>query len=684
MARRLKSTSKEQPNHVAATPAQQRRLSSLVDGSKLRGRAKDISDLMLLLDCHDTMVGHINKEAYGEKVTTVRTSRVASGSTVRVNSIIGVTGIGKSTLAQLCIQDRNVWKHFDHHIYWVSVSGWIDDKKRLASAIIEAIQKPVPQYYEWDPLCVHLKDCVKGKKFLLILDDVCGVDNVTWDEVLKPCLDAGALGSRILVTTQDRNLAAKMGSSSEDMLHLGRLSNEDSWLLLSDISLQGRTEEQIRDRETVGRELAKGCQGIPFLLKTLGYFLRDKKMWENVLDSGNWSRNSVEELLISSDASTSDLRECLKFCACLPNDYEIDKNILIKMWMAQGFLDRKQGDQMEMEMKGEEYFNILVLFSFLQGYERGGGVDDHGVILYKFYRPLHALAQSHAGNESCCIENGTSSCSAMLKYSRKMRHLTLIFKDDNVDTISPTLSQATKLRALKFIKSSRRWNPLMIPPNVFCQFIYLRALDMSYTSLHDLSPEIDNMTHLRYLNLSGSRFSKLLDTVCNLENLETLILNDCEELTRLPQKIGNLTKLRHLELQNTPKLRYFPEGFGRLNDLRTLSKFVIASSLRKCAKIGELKELNLLQGHLEIRGLNRVKSGADAMKAELGKKKHLRSLCLNFECDPARKPEVIKIMENVLEALNPFPEMRNNVEIRNYLSSKYPTWIDVSTRFTSN
>ncbi|KAI3859927.1 hypothetical protein MKX03_006990, partial [Papaver bracteatum] len=214
---------------------------------------------MLLLDCHDSMAGHINKEEYNEKVTTVRTSRVASGGTVRVNSITGVTGIGKSTLVHVLLQDQNVWNHFDHHIYWVSVSGWIDDKKRLASAIIEAIQKPVPQYYEWDPLRVHLKDCIKGKKFLLILDDVCGVENLTWDKELKPCLDAGALGSRILVTTQDRNLAAKMGSSSEDMLHLGRLSDDDSSLLLCDIALPRRTEEQIRDRETVGRQLAKGC-----------------------------------------------------------------------------------------------------------------------------------------------------------------------------------------------------------------------------------------------------------------------------------------------------------------------------------------------------------------------------------------------------------------------------------------
>ncbi|KAI3859930.1 hypothetical protein MKX03_006993, partial [Papaver bracteatum] len=188
---------------------------------------------------------------------------------------------------------------------------------------------------------------------------------------------------------------------------------------------------------------------------------------------------------------------------------------------------------------------------------------------------------------------------------------------------------------------------------------------------------IDKLTELRYLNLSGSKFSKIPNTVCNLKYLQTLFLNDCEELTRLPQEIGKLTELRHLGLKNTPKLQHFPAGFGRLTNLRTLSKFVISaqSSSRKGAKIEELKELNLLEGHLEIRGLKRVKSGSDAMKAELVEKKHLQSLCLNFEHDQVQTPEAIKITEDVLEALKPFPDVRSNVEVLNYLSSKCPSWI---------
>ncbi|KAI3856960.1 hypothetical protein MKW92_038492, partial [Papaver armeniacum] len=85
------------------------------------------------------LFGNIHEEENNENVTAVGTSRVASGSTVRVTSVTGKTGIGKSALVKLLLQDQNVRKHFDHHIYWVSVSGSIDDKKRLANEILKAM-----------------------------------------------------------------------------------------------------------------------------------------------------------------------------------------------------------------------------------------------------------------------------------------------------------------------------------------------------------------------------------------------------------------------------------------------------------------------------------------------------------------------------------------------------------------
>lgn len=423
------------------------------------------------------------------------------------------------------------------------------------------------------------------------------------------------------------------------------------------------------------------------MIKNLGYALRNKETpqkWKTVLQNGIWNLNSIEEGITNSRNegllppllfATYDafpyqaLQRCFKFFACLPDDYEINRDILVKLWMALGFLDGTQGGQMEMEDKGDLYFDLLTTCSFLHMSEPGANV-------YKLYRHVHAFARYLAGNESCYYtEIGTSSC-AKICSGDDTRHSTIILRENDTEFVPSPLFHAGKLRMLKLMIGTG-WGPLKVPSYVFCQFPYLRALDLSGIGLTELPPEVSKLIFLKILILSGSRFEKLPDTVCDLKSLQTLIVNDCEELTKLPQKIVQLTTLRHFETKNTPKLRKFPEGFGKLKNLRTLSKFVVSSQgISKGANIGELRELNLLQGHLEIKGLNRVKSGCDAVKAALAEKKYLQSLCLDFERNLSRKQEKIQIMEQVLEALKPDQgiEMKN-VQVCNYpQSARMPSW----------
>ncbi|RZC85497.1 hypothetical protein C5167_041679 [Papaver somniferum] len=677
---------KENQKCVTGIPKQINRhcFSSEVDESVIRGRDKEKLEVMRMLGCSDDMPATDRNH----EVASATIALTSTSTTVPIVFITGPTGNGKTALAQFVIKDKKVKEHFKDNIYWVSVSGPIDDKKRLATAIIEAMEGTAPVYYEWSPLHRHLRDCIKTKEImLLVLDDAFGVDYVTWDTELKPCLDAAAPASRVLVTTQQTNLSTKMGIFSKDTLPLSGLLVEDSWLLLSDTALPGQSRKQIREFETTGKELARGCQGVPFVIKNLGYALRNKETpqkWKTVLQNGIWNLNLIEEGITNSRNegllppllfATYDafpyqaLQRCFKFFACLPDDYEINRDILVKLWMALGFLDGTQGGQMEMEDKGDLYFDLLTTCSFLHMSEPGGNV-------YKLYRHVHAFARYLAGNESCYYtEIGTSSC-AKICSGDDTRHSTIILRENDTEFVPSPLFHAGKLRMLKLMIGTG-WGPLKVPSYVFCQFPYLRALDLSGIGLTELPPEVSKLIFLKILILSGSRFEKLPDTVCDLKSLQTLIVNDCEELTKLPQKIVQLTTLRHFETKNTPKLRKFPEGFGKLKNLRTLSKFVVSSQgISKGANIGELRELNLLQGHLEIKGLNRVKSGCDAVKAALAEKKYLQSLCLDFERNLSRKQEKIQIMEQVLEALKPDQgiEMKN-VQVCNYpQSARMPSW----------
>ncbi|XP_058079905.1 putative disease resistance RPP13-like protein 1 [Magnolia sinica] len=606
-------------------------------------------------------------------------SKLVSGSSseegrIHVISIVGVGGLGKTTLARLIYNDEKVRSHF-HKVLWVCVS---DDFNvtNLTKEIIKAAGGTSRPHSLLDSLQNQLIQTFQGKRFLLVLDDVWNDDSERWEK-LRLSFQSGAHGSKILVTTRSMKVANTCMPSAY-MHELKGLSYSDCWLLFSRIAFAGRKEEDCPALEKIGREIAKKCKGVPLSVKVIGSVMRSKRTaqdWQDILESETWEIRGIAKgilpaLLLSHENLPVHLKPCFAYCSVFPKDYVMEKDKLVKLWLAQGFI-KPQGRR-EMEAIGGEYFDDLLARSLFQkvviGYE-----DEEEVIGCTIHDLCHDLAQFIAKNEYCIFENGMSDSS-----SATARHSSFIVNWETSEIPAP-LCNAKKLRTLLQIGESKIDS---IPDHLFQCARSLRALYL-HTRIKELPSSIGLLKHLRYLDMSYSDVVELPESVTCLHNLQTLKLNCCSELQRLPSGMSAMVHLRHLEFNHTRSLKYLPKGLGRISSLRTLSRFIVGGD--GGCKIGELKQLDSLQGKLLIEHLERVTSVDEAKEAQLENKLQLRVLSLAMSPDDALEMSGngdVERMENVVEALQRPLANLEELEIWGYIGYKFPTWIGDYSSFS--
>ncbi|KAJ4718831.1 NB-ARC domain-containing disease resistance protein [Melia azedarach] len=162
-----------------------------------------------------------------------------------VISIVGMGGIGKTTLAQLACNDDRVKRNFQK-VIWVCVSDPFDGS-RIAKAIIESINGDASNLGEFQSLMQVIHDSIKGKKILLVLDDVWNEDYRKWEPFYN-CLKNSFNGRRILITTRTESVARMMGSI--DVISISPLIKKACWSLFKLIAFFGRSNEECQKLES--------------------------------------------------------------------------------------------------------------------------------------------------------------------------------------------------------------------------------------------------------------------------------------------------------------------------------------------------------------------------------------------------------------------------------------------------
>jgi len=622
---------------------------SLVDESCIYGRKGDKEEIINYLLSHNDN---------GNQVSTI--------------SIVGLGGMGKTTLAQLVYNDQRMEKHFELK-FWVHVSKPFD-VVRLTKTILRSLHY-LADGEDFDPLICQLQQSLTGKKFLLVLDDIWNVNGECWEQLLLP-LNHGSSGSKIVVTTRDKHVASVV--KSDHQLHLKQLAETDCWILFVKHAFRGRNVFEYPNLESIGKKVVDKCGGLPLAVKTLGNLLQRKFSqgeWLKILETDIWHVSKVDDeinpsLRLSYHNLPSNLKRCFAYCSMFPKGYVFEKEEGVKLWMAEGLLKCSRRDISEEEL-GYEFFDDLESISFFQQ-----SVNSHSGSLV-MHDLVNDLAKSVSG-EFCFLIEGD----IVQDIPQRTRHIWCSLDSKDTRNFLENICKIEGLRGLmvqpKNWQYMKRYTTLrhmslgpiyksnIVQRNLYSRLKYLRMISFNGCDLSELAHEIGNLKLLRYLDLSYTGIKRLPESICNLYNLQTLILRSCP-LTELPLDFYKLANLRHLYLEGTD-MKMMPKQIERLNHLLTLTDFVVEK--KSGSDIKELGKLTHLRGKLCISGLENVINPADAAEANLKDKKYVEELYMKWSFKFKNNGREL----DVFEALQPNSILKR-LTIECYRDNSFPNWL---------
>ena len=584
-------------------------------------------------------------------------------------AIVGMGGLGKTTIAQKIFHDNEVLGRFDKMI-WVSVTRAYSEEN-LVRSMLERLGKNVSGFGSTSQLLGEVQQVLADKTCLIVMDDVWQM-NVEWWINLCSVLPKGS-GKRscVIITSRNEGVASDMGVESSRIHKPNTLNDEHSWSLFSKFAFSSR-KGVCPDAyfERLGKEITKKCGGLPLAIKTIGALLAAKidhphewreisKSFHSQLTTGGKNSSVMASLQLSYDELPTCLKQCLLCFSIYPEDYEIRAEQLIHWWIGEGLIQGK-GSKPATEI-GYEYLSELIKRCLVEVVQQRS--YDGRVYNCKMHDMVRELIITNAEEEGFCNfdQQGIQKLTPDTRW--------IGFHDGMNKNYS--LKDLPKHRALLVLKSSH----CNIDFKNFGLLRSLRVLDFSNIQLEEINMDdlfdwISSLKRLASLNLSGVQSLEMVPpSIRKLRNLQLLVLTGCNKLKRLNPLITTLRKLIVLDVGFCP-LESLPQGLGKLSYLQELNGFKVTSPSKKnCCQLFELKGLRQLRVlRISVSDETEILENETNILFEL---KELRVLSIDAENCKRNTKEIL----DMLDKLAPPPSLQE-LYLRNYHRETLPIWVN--------
>ena len=555
---------------------------------------------------------------------------VEGPSKCMVISVVGIGGLGKTTLVKKVYDNEKVTMHFDCHA-WITVSQ--------SYKMEELLRDMINQFYksrkEFAPreidkmketsLIEVLKQYLRELRYVVIFDDLWHTE--FW-RYIKCGFPENDKGNRIIITTRSEDVAP---SDKESIYYhvykLPPLPSEKALELFYRKVFQREEGQCPPDFIELSRAIVGRCEGLPLAIVAIGGLLstKDKVLHEwhkfhhslsSELESNPHLINITKILSLSYHDLPYKLKACFLYFGMFPEDYFINCARLIRLWIAEGFVKEKQG--LTLEEVAQDYLKELIHRSLVQVEM----VDSRGKIrscrVHDMLREVILSRSEELNFRLVSIRNYSS-------FDKIARRLS-IQNNSNASLQSITSSQTRSILVFGVDEVPKSFLEIC-----FSNFKLMKTMDFEGAPIDYIPKEVGNLFHLKYLSLRDTKVQILPKSIGELHNLETLDLKR-SLVSELPAEISGLYKLQYLgayienfdtefsiDSRRGVKIH---SGIGCLQSLQKLVK-IEANNTALITELGSLRQLR----KFEIANLKR-ENGMDLCTA-LGKMSHLQALTIN-------------------------------------------------------